>query len=144
VKVIDSNVLIYAVDVVAPQHDRCVRWLENALNGTEDIAFNWVAISGFVRVTTHPKILTHPLSTQEALDHVDHWLAEHTVRIVEPIGEYWNVVKELLSAAGRGGNLVTDAHLAALAIVHNATVVSCDGDFAQFPRLKWENPLAVP
>ena len=141
-KIIDSNVLIYAVDRVAPQHASCRRWLEQALNRREELGFNWIAISGFLRVTTHTRILTHPLSVQEALDHVDRWLAVPIVQIVEPLGDYWDVVKELLSIAGRGGNLVTDAHLAALALAHNATLVSCDGDFGQFPRLKWENPLS--
>jgi uncharacterized protein len=144
VKIVDSNVLIYAINTAVPEHTRCRDWLEKALTGTEEIGFNWIAISGFLRITTHPHLLAQPLGVHEAVQHVDEWLAAPVVRLVDPGEDYWSVVKDLLLAAGRGGNLVTDAHLAALAISHNATLVSCDGDFARFRRLKWENPLAVP
>jgi predicted nucleic acid-binding protein len=48
----------------------------------------------------------------------------------------------LLSQPGVHGNLVSDAHLAALAIEHGLTLCSTDGDFARFRELKWLNPLA--
>jgi predicted nucleic acid-binding protein len=52
-------------------------------------------------------------------------------------------VEELLAATGRGGNLVNDAHLAALALQYDATVVSFDNDFSRFPGVRWERPPPV-
>jgi toxin-antitoxin system PIN domain toxin len=144
VKIIDSNILIYSVNLAAPEHGACRAWLQDAVTGDEEIGFNWIAIIGFLRISTHPRLLSQPLSVPEAAGEVDKWLALPVVRLVEPQAGHWTMVKELLLAAGRGGNLTTDAHLAALAISHDATLVSCDNDFARFRRLKWENPLAVP
>jgi predicted nucleic acid-binding protein len=72
---------------------------------------------------------------------VDGWLALDVVRLVREKDDHWQVLRPLLSEAGTAGNLVTDAHLAALAISHGATLVSCDSDFARFQGLRWHNPL---
>jgi toxin-antitoxin system PIN domain toxin len=142
-KVIDSNILLYAVHQAAPQHSACRLWLENALAGDEEVGLTWVAINGFLRVSTHPKVFAKPVPVPQAVAHVQEWMDSPMARIAEPTTEHWTVIKELLLALGTGGNLTTDAHLAALAISHNATLVSCDTDFGRFGRLKWENPLAV-
>jgi toxin-antitoxin system PIN domain toxin len=144
VKILDSNILIYAANALAQQHAACRQWLEQALSGEEEIGFNWVAINGFLRVVTHPRVLQEPLPVLEALQCVQNWLDAPPSRIVEPSSHHWRLLKDLLAAVGTGGNLTTDAHLAALAISHDATLVSTDTDFARFRRLKWENPLAVP
>jgi uncharacterized protein len=136
--------LIYAVNGAAAQHAACRQWLEYALGGEEEVGFNWVAVNGFLRVTTHQRVFAEPLTVREATEHVQQWLDAPLARIVEPKAGHWIVLKELLLALGTGGNLTTDAHLAALAISHEATLVSCDTDFGRFRRLRWENPLAVP
>ncbi len=95
-------------------------------------------------MSTHPKVFAKPVPVPQAVAHVQEWINSPLARIAEPAAEHWTVLKELLLAIGTGANLTTDAHLAALAISHNATLVSCDTDFGRFRRLKWENPLAIP
>jgi uncharacterized protein len=144
VKILDGNILIYAVNTRADQHAACRGWLEAALRADEEVGLNWIAIGAFLRVTTHPRVFAAPLTVAGAVNQVQQWLNEPLARIIEPSGEHWNTLTEVLLDIGIGGKLVTDAHLAALVISHNATLVSCDTDFARFRRLKWENPLAVP
>jgi toxin-antitoxin system PIN domain toxin len=143
VKIIDGNILIYAANTNTSQHLVCRQWLETALNGPEEIGFNWVAINGFLRVSTQ-RAFAAPLSVKDAVAQMEQWLNTPVARIVEERPDHWATFKQLLLAVGTGGNLTTDAHLAALAISHNATLVSCDTDFARFKRLRWENPFAVP
>jgi toxin-antitoxin system PIN domain toxin len=144
VKIVDGNVLIYAVNTRADQHVACRQWLESAIAGDEEIGLGWIPIGAFLRVATHPRVFEKPLTVAAAVNQVQQWFDAPRVRVVVPHLEHWTTFNELLLAVGTGGKLVTDAHLAALAISHNATLVSCDTDFARFRRLKWENPLAVP
>lgn len=143
-KLLDGNVLIYAVNAQARQHAVCREWLEAALSGDEPLGFNWIALNGFLRISTHPKVFAPPLPVAEAIWHAEQWFTSPVSRLIEPTPEHWQTLKELLLAIGTGGNLTTDAHLAALAICHDATLVSCDTDFARFRGITWENPAAVP
>ena len=140
-KIVDLNVLLYAVNPDAPQHDRIVAWWEDALNGDETIGLAWTVVVGFLRVSTNPRIFPDPLPPEDAIAQIDTWLALDVVSLVTETGEQWSMLRALLADAGVAGNLAADAHLAALAVTHGATLVSCDGDFARFGRLRWENPL---
>jgi toxin-antitoxin system PIN domain toxin len=144
VKIVDANILLYAVNRGAPQHARCRTWLEEALKGNEAIAFPWIALLAFLRISTQSGLFDKPLTVGEACDHVTDWLSAPAARLTVPMVDHWTTLRELILAVGTGGNLITDAHLAALAISHGATLISTDNDFARFRRLKWENPLAVP
>lgn len=140
-KIVDLNVLLYAVNPDVPQHDRIVEWWEDALNGDETIGLAWAVVVGFLRVSTNPRIFPDPLPSEDAIAQLDTWLALDVVSLVTETGEQWPMLRALLADAGVAGNLAADAHLAALAVTHGATLVSCDGDFARFGRLRWENPL---
>lgn len=94
---------------------------------------------GFLRLTTRPGILRHPLREEEASEVISDWLAQPGVRLVTEADEHWLHLRRLVAASGAGGNLAADAHLAALAISHGATLVSFDHDFARFPGLHWLN-----
>jgi uncharacterized protein len=144
VKIIDTNLLLYAANRNAPQQERCRNWLESALRGDERVVFDWMVVAGFLRVSTTPRVFPQPLGIAEAVQQVREWLNAPAAGSLPPNSQHWIILEELLLATGAAGNLATDAHLAALAISHNATLVSCDNDFARFRRLKWENPLAVP
>ena len=139
-KVVDVNVLLYAINQQAPEHQRIRRWLESALNGDESVGFPWLVLAGFLRLSTNPRIFPEPLRVNEALSQVSAWLGARTVTTVSEKPNHWAVLRNLLNETGTAGNLTTDAHLAALAITHNATVVSCDNDFSRFQPLRWENP----
>jgi uncharacterized protein len=143
VKLADVNVLVYAVDEDAPQHGAARAWLERALSGTETVAFAWHALVGFVRVATHATPLERPLSPDEAIDIVEGWLAQPPAVIVHPTDRHPAVLRDLLEPLGTAGNLVPDAHLAALAIEHGAELVSFDNDFSRFPGLRWTDPRSA-
>lgn len=138
----DVNVLLYAIDSSSPQHDRCRDWLNAALNVEEPIGWAWNVLLGFVRISTNARAVTNPFTLAEAFSYLEQWLAQPPSQIVEPSDRHVAVLRGLLASAGTGGNSVSDAHLAALAIEHRGTV--CDTDFGRFPGLSWFNPLSNP
>lgn len=137
-KIPDVNVLLYAQDRNAPRHDVAKTWLEGALSASEPIGFAWLALIGFIRIATNPVVYPHPLTAEQALDVVDGWLAQPYVIVANPTAEHPRILRDLLQPAGTAGNLTNDAHLAAVAIGHGATLTSFDGDFHRFPGLKLE------
>lgn len=137
----DINLLIYAVDEDSPFHTKARAWLENALSGTETVGFAWIVLLGFLRLTTRSQFLLHPLSVEQALELVALWLAQSTASIIAPGPRHFELLSDLLSSTGTGGNLTSDAHLAAIAIEYGAEVCSTDNDFGRFDGLHWRNPL---
>jgi uncharacterized protein len=142
VKVLDLNLLLYAVNRDSPHHDRANPWLERTLTSDEPVALPWVVVLGFLRLVTSARVYPQPLTPDQALAVVDGWLARRSVVRLAPGDEHWRILRDLLVESGTAGNLTTDAHLAALAIEHGAELCSTDGDFARFRRLRWVNPLA--
>lgn len=141
-KLVDANLLLYAVDEGSPHHEAARPWLERELSGSETFALAWSVLLAFVRLATNPRVFEAPLSAGEALDLVDAWLAQPNVTVVHPTGRHGPLLRELLEPLGTAANLVSDAHLAALSIEHGAELCSVDADFARFPRVRWLNPLA--
>ena len=139
-RIVDANVLIYAVNGEAEHHSAARRWLDDALNARESIGFSWTVLLAFIRITTHPGIFPNPLSAQEAMAVVRAWLAQPASVIVEPTPRHVDVLAGLLAEAGTAANLVNDAHLAALALEHDAVLVSFDSDFGRFAGLRREVP----
>ncbi len=137
----DLNLLVYAHSVGAPLHTPARRWWEDLVNGTERVGVPWVVAVGFVRLMTHPRVLSQPAAPERAVDLVADWFSSPSVLPLNPGARHLALFREMLSAAGVGGNLVTDAHIAALAVEHQAEVHSNDGDFARFPGLRWRNPV---
>lgn len=134
-KLPDVNVLLYAQNSEASGHERARVWLDGSLSGREPVAFAWVALLGFVRIST---LLPRPNTPAEAFDTIDEWLARPNAEIVHPTRRHPALLRSLLEPAGVGGNLSTDAHLAALAIEHGATLATFDGDFHRFADLRLE------
>jgi uncharacterized protein len=139
---VDANLLIYAVNSAAPQHQAARNWLDATLSGTEEVGFAWPVILAFLRIASHPGLFPRPLSTVAATAKMDAWLEQPAVRVLDPSTEHWTSFAELLRRTQCTGNLIQDAHLAALAIERGATLCSTDSDFSRFPALKWSNPLA--
>ncbi|MGV3721302.1 MAG: type II toxin-antitoxin system VapC family toxin [Actinomycetota bacterium] len=137
----DVNVLIHAHNLDSPHHEAARAWWDATLSGVDRVALPWVAILGFVRITTNRAILTNPWTVDEALQRVEAWLERPNVRIVHPTEQHARLLAQLLRALGIAGNLTTDAHLAALAIEHGCTVYTTDADFSRFASLKRVNPL---
>lgn len=138
---VDANLLIYAVNQDAPLNRKAQPWLESVLSGKETVGLPWTVLLAFLRLTTRPGLFRRPLPVNTAFDLVASWLDQPSATIVHPGPRHLVVLRELLRPLGTGGNLPSDAHLAALAIEHGAELCSSDNDFARFPGLKWRNPL---
>lgn len=131
-KLLDANVLLYAINRDGPHHKAARTWLDDALEGDETVAFCWVVMLAFLRISTHPGIFANPLSVNEAADVLDSWLSQPNAVMVEPTARHFILLRGLLSSAGSAGNLVSDAHLAAIAMEHGAEVVTFDADLGRF------------
>lgn len=142
-KLSDVNLLIYAYDASSAHHVRSKAWLEGQLSGVEAFAFAWAVLLAFVRLVTSPRVFESPLRVDEAFDIVDTWLAAPCATVVHPGSRHAVLLRQLLEPSGTGGNLTSDAHLAALALEHDAELCSADADFSRFPGLRWSNPLAA-
>lgn len=139
--IVDVNLLIYAHNRAAPLHLRAREWWEDLLQRQQPVGLAWAVAFGFVRLVTHPAVLTNPLPPLDALARVRGWLAQPEIRIVEPASRHLEIVEGLFRSTGVAGGLTTDTHLAALAIEHQADLHSNDADFSRFPGLRWFNPL---
>jgi len=139
---IDVNLLIYAYDDSSEFHDHSRAWLEDAFSEVVPVKLAWSTIHAFLRLSTHPSVHLHPLAMREAVQIVETWLARPTVGILEPGTAYWMILSRILNETQVRGALVSDAHLAALAIEHGAVLHSADRDFRRFNGLQFVNPLA--
>ena len=139
---VDVNLLLYATNVSARQHGAAREWLDRQLVETPRVGLPWATLLGFLRLATNARVVTRPLTMPAAWRQVSQWLECELVWIPLPTERHADVLGKLLAGPSVYGNLVPDAHLAALAIEHGLTLYSTDGDFARFPELKWLNPLA--
>jgi len=138
---IDTNLLLYAHVKTFPQHIKAREWLNSTLSGTALVGFPWMSLLGFLGIITNPRVFERPEPMNTAWNQVTEWLDCKIVWIPQPTERHREVLQSLLSLPGIHGNLVPDAHLAALAIEHELTLCSTDRDFARFPHLLWRNPL---
>lgn len=130
--IVDVNVLLYAVNSRSRRHQQAYHWLTGQLSGTSTVGFAWSALLGFVRIATNPSILPNPLTSTQAFDLIDAWLANPAAVVVEPTVRHRAILRGLLAVAGTAGNLTNDAHLAALAVEYGGAVATFDRDFERF------------
>ncbi|MCB1291382.1 type II toxin-antitoxin system VapC family toxin [Mycolicibacterium sp.] len=142
-KIVDANVLLYAVNSASEHHRTSRRWLDDALSGSDTVGFAWMPLLAFVRLTTKVGLFPSPLLPGEAILQVNEWLAPPSAVVVGPTARHADVLGGLLAGVGTGGNLVSDGHLAALAVEHRATIVSYDSDFSRFKSVEWLTPDAL-
>lgn len=138
---IDSNLLLYAKFDDVPQNRVARPWLEEQLSSPGRVGIPWQSLLAFIRLSTSGRIFARPLSLHAAWQQTVEWLSNRRVWIPEATEDHAVVLGKLLAATHATGNLVTDAHLAALAIEHGLMLCSADGDFARFPGVDWFNPL---
>lgn len=131
-KLPDTNLLVYSVNAYSDHHAAALQWLERAFDASAGVGFAWNALIGFVRIVTHPRVMTTPLSVADATAMVDEWLAHPRANLIHPGDHHADLFFKLLLQCGSAGNLTNDAHLAALAIEHSATVGTFDRDFLKF------------
>ncbi len=140
--IVDANVLLYARNESAQQHDMAKEWLERALNGDTRVGLPWWSLAAFVRIATNPRVFARPLSADEAARQVEDWLHAPRAWIAEPTSAFADIFLELLRRYRVTAGLTTDAQLAALAIEHGVPMISADADFARFQELDWIDPFS--
>jgi uncharacterized protein len=140
---VDANLLLYAYDAASPNHQAARQWWEDRLSEDRPVRLAWTTLLAFLRISTHPRLLQAPFSLPEATGHVAAWLCRPMVDVLHPTARHWEILRGLVERGQAGGNLVPDAHLAALAVEHGATLCTTDRDFARFDGLALVNPLAA-
>jgi len=136
----DANLLLYAYDESSLFHDQARNWWEKLLSGGETVGFCPCVVFAFVRIGTSSRAFDHPLHIDEAISIVESWAEVRCVQMLSFTPEDLDCAMHLLRQAGAGGNLTTDAQIAASALRFKATVETADTDFARF-GVDWRNPL---
>lgn len=137
----DANLLLYAFNSDAPDHDRAAQWWERCLNENEPVGLTWLVLLAVLRISTKPGPFDPPAAASIVLDDIDAWLARPHVRIVEPKSTHVQAIRSVVEPLGLSGDIMNDVHLAALAIEYGAVVHTADNDFARFKGVRWHNPL---
>lgn len=140
---LDANVLLYAYISYFPQHTASKAWLEAQISAGEKIGLSWQVIIAFARIGTNPRIFTAPMTIDKIEKIIGTLLLLPNVEIVLPTANHWQIFLRLLKDTNASGNLVSDAHLAALTIEYSATLATTDKDFAKFNGLNYSNPLTI-
>ncbi|MEW6186756.1 MAG: type II toxin-antitoxin system VapC family toxin [Thermodesulfobacteriota bacterium] len=138
---VDANILLYAEDQRSPYHEQACKWWDAQLSGASPVCLCWIVINAFIRIGTNPRVFEHPLSIAQSISRVQDWLDQPCTRLIQPTSRHWIVFKKMLSEGQAAANLVSDAHLAALASEHGCVLMSTDTDFSRFPGIQWKNPL---
>lgn len=137
----DVNVVLYAYDARSPFHKDARVWFEDVLS-EEQVFFTWHTITGFIRIITHPSALKNPTTTEKAVGIVSKWLELENTHLVFLEKRNWPLFSKMLIEGQASGNLVMDAHLAAMAASCGATLATTDRDFTRFPGIQYKNPFA--
>jgi toxin-antitoxin system PIN domain toxin len=138
----DVNLLLYAYDDTSPHHKAARAWWEQCMSGSEPIGLTHPVIFAFVRIGTNTRAYLRPMSLAQASAHVTSWLSRHVTRVLQPDAAHIHRVLDLLKGtSSAGGNLVTDAQVAALALAYRGTVHTADRDFDRFAGLECHFPL---
>jgi toxin-antitoxin system PIN domain toxin len=138
---VDANLLLYAYVCNYPQHDRARTWLNGVLNASPRVGLPWPSLLAFLRISTNPRAFAKPVSIEQSWHQVREWLEAPSAWIPRPTERHPEVLERLLIGSQAVGDLVSDAHLAALAVEHGLTLCSADKDFTRFEALSFENPL---
>jgi len=141
--IVDANVLLYAVDTTSRFHEAASSWLSGALNGRARVGLPWASLLAFQRIATHPRASANPLAPSAAWACVTDWLSAPQTWVPEPGHAYAAILESLILGGELRGNLISDAHLAALAIENGVGICSFDSDFARFENLPWIRPSAT-
>ena len=140
---LDSNVLLYASNTASPEHRRARDFLSACAKGSELLCLGWPTLMGYLRISTHPAIFPTPLSQGEAEGNIEALLKLPHVRVVSELDGFWEVYREVSGTTRARGNLVPDAHLAAILKQNGiATLCTNDLDFRRFGFLELRNPFS--
>ena len=135
--VVDLNLVSYALNQDAPEHEVARSWWEDRLSETRPVGLAWSVLLGFLRVATHPRVVPRPLSATQALQVVDGWLALPQVRLLEPTDRHWHILRELMALTARvASRLRADGY--------RARTVTLKARLATFTTLTRSKTMADP
>jgi toxin-antitoxin system PIN domain toxin len=137
----DANSVLYAYNENSPKHSEAKKWLEEQFSSPDVFGLSWQVITAFLRISTNLRAFPQPFDLPEAVEIVDEWLALPNVEILTPTANHWTIFQSLIVEGQTKAALMMDAHLAALAIEHDAILATTDNDFQKFSILKVINPL---
>jgi toxin-antitoxin system PIN domain toxin len=140
---VDANLLVYANDQAAPEHPIARAWFEGILSRPDRVGIPWPSLLAFVRLVSNPAIVRAPVTPAAAWERASEWTRRDNVWLPLPGPRHGELLAGFFADSRITSRMVPDAHLAALAIEHGLTLCSTDGDFARFPGLRWQNPLAA-
>ncbi len=140
---LDVNVLLYASDQSSDRHIGARRFLDSCAASPEILCLTWPTLMSYIRIATHPRIFSTPLSPDEALGNVSALLSLPQVRAVSELEGFMDAYKHVSGETVVRGNLVPDAHLASILFQHGVrTLYSNDRDFRKFASLDLRNPFS--
>lgn len=139
---IDANLLIYAANTGAPEHEAALRFVESRVTETEMLCMTWPALMAFQRISTHPTIFNTPLSPDQAWSNVASLLALPRCRCLSEETSFAEDYARITKSLNIRGNLVPDAHIATILHQHGVErIYTADSDFKKFDFLDVINPL---
>jgi len=140
-KLLAVNILVHAHREDSERHREMKEWLETALDQPEGVAVSELALSGCLRVITHPKVFKQPTPLPVALQFIESLRNLDNLRVIAPGEKHWAIFVGLCRKAEARGNLVPDAYLAALAVETGCEWITLDRGFARFQGLRLVHPL---
>jgi uncharacterized protein len=141
---LDTNVLVYARREELPQHARARALLTELAEGSVPWALPWPCVYEFLRVVTHPRVFDPPTDLDVALEDLASLLASPSLVLLGEGSGHPAHLRRTLAQGRATGNLVHDAHIAALVLEHGARELwTTDRDFARFPGLTVRDPFAA-
>jgi len=142
---VDVNVLLYASDASSSLQPQAIEFLERCVHNRELFCLAWPTLVSYLRIATHPSIFTRPLSHDDAARNVEVLLRAPHVRVLAEDERFWEIYREVSGDVPTRGNLVPDAHLAALLRQHGvSTLWTADRDFLKFSFLDVRSPFPRP
>ncbi len=138
---VDANLLLYAYDSESSHHAVARKWLEGVVSSGSAVRFALITLLAFVRIASDRRVYTSPLQPAEACSLIEEWLALPNVRLLQPGPRAWRLLSAMCKDGQARGAMVMDAHLAALAIEHGASIATTDRDFTRFPDIELVNPV---
>lgn len=139
-RLLDVNILVHAFREDAPRHATLRGWLQRQVYSEGAFAVADLALSGFLRVVTHPRVFNPPTPLAEALEFVEALRGQPNCVVLAPGERHWSIFMRLCRDSDARGNLIADAYLAALAIESGSELITTDRDFSRFPGLRWQPP----
>ena len=139
---LDTNVLVYARRAETPFHQQARRLVRGLAEGRRPWAIPWVCVYEFLRVVTHPRVFDPPSSLDSVLEDLESLLDSPTLVLLGEGPRHIGAMREALISGHATGNLVHDAHIAAILQEHGIREIwTADRDFERFPGLKVHYPF---